>query len=96
MKLAKARALALACRPVGKIAHASTGGNDQFARTALTVLSLNSSANIHSDAMAIPRPASTHFRTPTVVFRRTRPPSLTDASVGPFRKEHVGPHSGCS
>ena len=37
MKLAKARALALACRPVGKIAHASTGGNDQSARTALTV-----------------------------------------------------------
>jgi hypothetical protein len=49
MKLAKARALALTCRPVGKIAHASTGGNDQSARTALTVLSLNSGANIHSE-----------------------------------------------
>src|SRR5262249_31195264 len=73
MKLAKVRALALVCRPAGKSAHASTNGNDQSARTALTVLSLNSGANIHSDAMATPRSASTHFRTPTVVFRRTRP-----------------------
>jgi len=42
MKLAKARALALACRPVGKIAHASTGGNDQSTSTGLTILVFNS------------------------------------------------------
>jgi hypothetical protein len=35
----------------------------------LTVLAFNSGANIHSDAMARPRSASTHPRTPTVSFR---------------------------
>src|SRR5262252_10431668 len=69
IKLAKVRALALVCRPAGKIAHASTGGNDQSVSTAWTVLAFNSGANIHSDAMARPRSASTHDRAPTVVSR---------------------------
>ena len=68
-KLAKARALAPDCLPAGKIAQASTGGNDQSTSTALTVLAFNSRANIHSDAIARPRSASTHSRTPTAVLR---------------------------
>src|SRR5215471_16207274 len=90
MKLAKARALALACRPVGKIAHKSTGGNNQSVSTAWTAPDFNSGANIHSDAMATPRSASTHDRTPTVVFRRTRPPRLIDASVALVGRSMLG------
>src|ERR1700756_5130993 len=66
IKLAKVWALALVCRPAGKIAHASTGGNDQSVSTVLTVLAFNSGANIHSDATVRPRSASMHSRTPIV------------------------------
>jgi hypothetical protein len=56
-KLAKARALALACRPVGNTAHRSTGGNKQSASTASTAPDFSSGANCHSEVIAKPRPA---------------------------------------
>src|SRR5262249_30564993 len=58
MKLANTRAFALACRPVGKTAHRSCGGNRQSANTTFTAPDLSSGANIQSEAMARPSPAN--------------------------------------
>src|ERR1700730_18262925 len=44
-KLAKARAFALACRPVGKTAHRSTVGSDQSSSTEMTAPDFSSGAN---------------------------------------------------
>ena len=59
MNVVKARALALACRPVGNAAQSSPGGNDQSASTTLTAPDFSSGVNIHSDPpMERPRPAA--------------------------------------
>ncbi|HEX4615423.1 MAG TPA: hypothetical protein VH230_05860, partial [Stellaceae bacterium] len=42
MKLANARALALACRPAGKRAHKSTAGSDQSSNMDMTAPDLSS------------------------------------------------------
>src|SRR5229473_432800 len=58
------RALAVV-RPAGKTAQRSICGNVQPRSTILTVPSLISGANIHSEAIAIPVLASTAARTPS-------------------------------
>src|SRR6266853_1529405 len=62
MKPTKARALALACRPVGNTAQSSAGGNDQSASTTLTAPDFSSGVNIHSDPPTeTPRQANTAY-----------------------------------
>jgi K+-sensing histidine kinase KdpD len=89
-KLAKARAFALACRPPGKTAHKSTSGRDQSSSTDVTAPDFSSGVNIHSEAMAKPRPANTASRTPSAAVTCTRPTKVTDVSAVPFAKVHVG------
>src|SRR5215831_1578835 len=62
MKLAKARALALTCRPAGKTVQRSIGGNDQSSSTDFTAPDLSSGANIQSEAIARPSPARQRSR----------------------------------
>src|SRR5437764_2290829 len=60
MNIVKARALALACRPLGNAAQSSPGGKDQSVRTSLTAPDFSSGVNIHSDPPTeTPRPANT-------------------------------------
>ena len=77
MNLTKARAFAVACRPVGYIAHNSTFGNDQSLRTDMTEPDLSSGANIHSDAIANPNPAITPSRTSSAAVTWTLPVNVT-------------------
>jgi hypothetical protein len=72
----KMRALAVV-RPAGKTAQRSICGNVQPRSTILTVPSLISGANIHSEAIAIPALASTAARTPSAALTRRRPFSVT-------------------
>src|SRR5437868_2456500 len=76
-KLAKARALALACRPVGNSAHRSTRGNTQSVSTIWTAPDFSSASNNHSEATAKPRPASTPSRIPSPALTRRRPLTVT-------------------
>jgi Protein of unknown function, DUF417 len=90
MNVTKARAFALARRPVGNTAHSSIAGTVQSVNTALTAPLFNS-GNIHSDATTNPRPERTAARTPSAAVTRTRPVTLTDISVLPFLNIHAVP-----
>src|SRR5580704_8548952 len=84
MKPAKARALALACRPVGNTAQSSPGGNDQSASTTSTAPDFSSGVNIHSDPPTeTPRPANTASRTPSAALTRSLPFTVTETSADP-------------
>src|SRR6266403_2267566 len=95
-KLAKARAFALARRPVGKTAHRSTVGSDQSSSTDMTAPDFSSGANNHSEAIAKPRPASTPSRIPSPALTRRRPLTVMVVSDVPGRKAQVAPPSRCS
>jgi hypothetical protein len=59
MNATTARAFALTRRPVGKTAHKSIYGSVHSCSTARTTPRSSSGANIHCDAIASPRSAST-------------------------------------
>ena len=84
MNATNARAFALTRRPVGKTAHKSIDGNVHSCSTARTTPRSSSGANIHCDAIASPRSASTASRTPSAAVMRNRPSATTDVSVLPF------------
>jgi hypothetical protein len=91
MNASNARAFALARRPVGKTAHRSIDGGVHSCSTARTTPRSSSDANIHCDAIASPRSASTTSRTPSAAVMRSRPSATTDVSVLPFVHVHAVP-----
>jgi len=92
MKLVKARALALTCRPAGKSAHRFKAGSDQSCSTEMTAADFSSGVNNHSEPpIERPRPASTPSRTPSAALTRNRPRTVTVVSVVPWRNVQVGP-----
>jgi hypothetical protein len=74
---ANGRALTLARRPVGNTVHNPMGGKVQSRSSARTIPLCNSGANIHSEVITSPRPASTASRTPSAAVTRTRPLIVT-------------------
>ena len=84
MNVVKARALALACRPVGNAAQSSPGGNDQSASTTLTAPDFSSGVNIRSDPpMERPRPANTASLAPSAALTRSLPFTVTEIYADP-------------
>lgn len=91
IKSAKARALVLDVRPLGKTAQRSIGGSSQSVSTSRTLPDANSGPNIQLEATARPIPANTASRTPSAAVSRTRPLTVTELWVVPFLKFHTAP-----
>src|ERR1700730_4478875 len=89
IKAAKARAFALARRPVGKAAHKSIDGKVQAGNTCLALPLPRSGWKIHSEATHNPRPAKTASRRPSAAVVRTLPFSVTVSSTVPLRNDQV-------
>src|SRR6266446_5657742 len=89
IKGAKARAFALARRPVGNAARKSTDGGVHAGNICLTLPLSRSGWNIHSEATHNPRPAKTASRRPSVAVVRTLPFSVTVSSAVPLRNDQV-------
>src|SRR5262249_4555563 len=96
MKLANTRAFALACRPVGKTAHRSCGGNSQSANTTFTAPDLSSGANIQSEAMARPSPANTDVEDRVLRQERGKPRHDVKPRKGHRRADAQTSRQGCA
>src|SRR5580704_19778485 len=90
-KSTKARAFAVAARPLGNTAHKSTGGRLHSDSTVHTALERSSGVNIHSDAMVSPTWASTAALTPSAAVTFNLLWTLTAASELSRRNDQMLP-----